>query len=224
MIIENKRISLSLIIVCCSLLLITGLPLKPESLVNWDKLKISWENFLNYPSEKNLKIFYKDLPKIDLKKVSNAEKANVFSNDKGLVKLIIENIEFLEKEIYAGNRAAVRVCFKLQHLILGRWERSKVVSILGNLIRVNSTIFLEELKNHLKTIDDDDLQLILIYYDPYFYTDKVQACLRETQLRIEALERVKNESLGEVKMVCLGILKKEKCKYEKLFEYESKAR
>ena len=140
-----------------------------------------------------------------------------------VLKKMVKDLWLLEKEADSGNVWAVKVLHKLVTILDG-WDKRDVLSILGNLIRINPSLFLEEMSQQIENIDSDDFHSILCYLDTVYYTDKIKARYREIDLRIKSLESVKKDSLNAVKTKCLEVLMEEKKGYGRILGLETKTK
>ncbi len=164
-----------------------------DRLFDWGCLKTTWEHYLEYPSSKNAFQVYLNLP------TENHIKFNGQKNKKSTIDLIYGNLRMLENNIYAGERNAVRIAFKLLVISDGAFGEGLCV-ILGSLIRINPKLFLEELNNHpLKAID---IKTLIGNYGDIF-VDKLKAQSLEKTRRIKALELVADEHLIQIRNECI---------------------
>lgn len=183
--------------------------------IDWKNIRKNWDEFIEYPSSENLKKVFLLMPYMSRKKYNPTQRSIMFGGSGDAVERMVKDIWLLEKEAYSGNKWAVKVLHKLLTLG-GRWDRHKLLTILGNLIRINPHLFLEEMSQQIDNIDGDDFKLILRYLDVVYYTDKTKARYREIDLRIKALERVKTDSLKTIKEKCLEVLMEKRKMYKKI--------
>jgi len=188
--------------------------------IDWKNLNKSWDAYIAYPSSKNLEKVSILLPYLNWRKYLDHLSKIVYGGDIVLKKMV-KDLWLLEKEAYSGNIGAVIVLHKLVTILDG-WDKRDVLSILGNLIRINPSLFLEEISQQIENIDKDDFNDILCYLDTVFYTDKIMTQYREIDLRIKSLESVKKDSLIASKTKCLEVLMKEKEGYERILGIEKK--
>ena len=190
--------------------------------IDWKSLNKSWDAYIEYPSSENLKKVFILLPYLKWRKYIDQLSIISFGSDIAKDK-IIKYLWLLEKEAYSGNVWAVKVLHKIVTIYTG-WNKRHVVSILGNLIRINPSIFLEEMSQQMENIDTEDFHSILCYLDTVYYTDKIRARYREIDLRIKSLENVRNDLLITVKAKCLGVLIERKKEYEGILGLTKKSK
>ena len=190
--------------------------------IDWKSLNKSWDVYIEYPSSENLKKVFILLPYLKWK-YYNDQLSKIFYGSDIVLKKMVKDIWLLEKEAYSGNGWAVKVLHKLATILDG-WDKKEVLSILGNLIRINPALFLEEIAQQMENIDNEDFNSILRYLDLVYYTDKIKAQYREIDLRIKSLETVKKESLNLVKAKCIEVLMERKNGYEKILGLNKKSK
>jgi hypothetical protein len=103
--------------------------------VDWERLQSAWKEYIEYPSSENALKVYLLLPEkepiIDGKALKCIDLIYNF-----------DNFSILEHEIYAGERNAVRVAFRLLNIADGDFAEILLIT-LGNLIRIHPKLFLE---------------------------------------------------------------------------------
>ncbi len=216
----NKFIIFAFLTILCISLSQYGFSEEKPQVIDWKNIKKSWDAYIEYPSSKNLEKVFILLPYMKWKKYSD-QLSNILYGGRSVINEMLKDLWLLEKEAYSGNVWAVRVLHKLLTIVSG-WSKEKVLSILGNLIRINPSLFLEEMSQQIENIDSDDFHSILCYMDTAFYTDKIKAKYREIDLRIKSLEIVKKDSLNIVKKKCLEDLMEKKKGYEGILGIEKK--
>ena len=111
----------------------------------------------------------------------------------------------IEKHIHAGDRNAVKAGFRLFNISDG-WYSHRLDMALGDLIRINTKLFLEELKSHR------NITFVIRRGPPVYpsgdeYVDNFEAQKSEIKLRIKALESIKDKDLIEIRDECIKDLK-----------------
>ena len=115
-----------------------------------------------------------------------------------------DDLALLSIQVGAADREAVRLAFRLR-------ERADGVSgetldiLLGRLIRVSPTLFLEELasvRSRLHRLDG-----LVGNFGPE-YVDRTEAAALESQLRIAALQSVRGARLRAVRDQCVAELRR----------------
>jgi len=147
-----------------------------------------------------------------------------------------QNIDKIKDEAYCGELYAIKTLFKLYPIfasIQGKEQINlqflpeedseiqycKIDQIFDSLIRIQPRSFLTEFQNHLKLVRIQDI------LDGNFGLEMIgKADLKylQTLKKIEALKSVTDESLTEIKNLCVRFLEKEKEFLEKNFDIEKK--
>jgi len=182
-----------------SLSVLSGAQINNErEIVDWDSLEKAWINFERFPSEKMLEHVYNILPD---KQFVNQTRGYVKISGKVMNLIWKDNLYLLKKEIYSSNRNAVKVALRLLILSDGVYTQS-LTSILGNLIRINPQLLIEELDSHKQIISDKILSSILMNFGPY-YVDILERYILEIRRRMDSIKKVN----GNNKLVekCLTI-------------------
>lgn len=168
---------------------------KSESF-DWDKLLRAWEAYLNYPSSDNADKVTALLP--DTGHISYIGG----KGDESEIDSVWNNLGTLEYQMYASDRSAVRLAFRLYSIADGAFAEELDI-ILGRLIRINARLFLEELKNNYRLALGLDGLVGNFGYEQHYGDDNL-----ETTLRIEALKRVTNPKLKSIRDECIKALAK----------------
>jgi len=170
-----------------------------ETKVDWEKIKGAGDAYFACPSSENALKLYLSLPEEDI----------INYGDEGIkiIEFISDhkNLNILEKHIHAGDRNAVKAAFRLFNISDGCFALS-LDKALGDLIRINTKLFLEELKNHR------DIVYIIRRGPPVYpvgdeYVDRFEARKSEINLRIKAFESIKDKDLIEIRDECIKGLK-----------------
>lgn len=181
--------------------------LPQESPVDWTKLETAWKEYIEYPSSENALKVYSLLPE---RIITLEERKKFWDNFIKISNIIFDNLNFsiLEYEIYAGERNAVKVAFRLYSIADGANDEI-LTMILTNLIRIHPKLYLEELKVHMHSEPIKELGWPVGYMGGIF-VDRFKAQDLERKLRIKALESVKDKELMEIRDKCIEILQKRK--------------
>lgn len=138
-----------------------------------------WEEYLEYPTPQN------------------ASKVTKISYSPGVdaAKQVFEDLALLEVQMISGDRAAVRLGFRLLKAADGHLAQTLDI-MLGRLIRISPRLFLEELK--ASGAEATGLaNLVGNFGEPYLDREIAQAY--EAKVRIAALERVQDPGLTTVR-------------------------
>ena len=129
-----------------------------------------------------------------------AKEANKYFEhlDYNFIKLILNQICFLEQEVLSSQKSAVKLCFRLRHIDPGKELYGKCILLIRNLIRINPKLFLEVLKEESYSINKNEFENFVDVYT-IDYTDKTKAIYREINLRIKSIQSVNYKSLEIIK-------------------------
>ncbi len=172
-----------------------------EAKIDWERIKEAGEAYFACPSSENALKLYLSLPEEDIgKRRSEGIKLKVIefiSDDK--------NLNILEKRIHESDRNAVKAAFRLFNISDG-WFAHRLNKALGDLIRINTKLFLEELKNHR------NIAFVIRRGPPVYpvgdeYVDCDEARKSEIKLRIKAFESIEDKDLIEIRDECIKRLK-----------------
>lgn len=170
-----------------------------DSKPDWPALKFAFRKYVEYPSKENASHVITLLPEKHVRYTGTKEEKEtldyIYSWDQ---------LGMLERQVISRNREAVRLAFKLHSIADGAFSEDLDI-MLGILVRIDSKLFLEELK--LAKPDDQSLSSSISNYGSV-YVDRLKARCYETKSRISALEGVKETSLVELRNKCIGELKK----------------
>jgi hypothetical protein len=177
--------------------------------VDWPKLRIVFESYVNYPTSVNAATVIVLLPKNAHVKFTNQaqeqDTLNFISS--------ADQIRMLERQVISGDREAIRLAFNLFAVADGAFAEDLCI-MLGSLIRINPKLFLEELNEF------QGLTLpihALVGNVGYMYIDRMKARCYEEQLRIDSLSKVKEPKLNSLRDRCIESLReglKSYCKEE----------
>jgi hypothetical protein len=166
----------------------------PVSNINWKMLEKMWKNYVLYPTSENALKIYKILPN----QVNNKN----IQND--VTELIWKTLDVLDNQVNLKDLNSIKLGFKLILISDGGFTEDILV-ILGKTIRNNAKTFLEELHSNFGTIKVILPNLLLNFGQGF--VDRPDMEIIETELRIEAINKVSDKSLSKVKNICLKILK-----------------
>jgi hypothetical protein len=166
-----------------------------EQIINWDKIKSSFDAYLEYPSPENAKAFLDTLPKDKIK------------NEKGDGSKVLyyiftfRNYAILENEIWAGDRYSTEAAFRLINVADGGFAEDLHMT-LGALVRINPRLFLEVLYEYKNAW--------YVKYTGYpvdmvgpGYEDRTKTRIYEYRMRIKALESVKDPKYWVIIKACV---------------------
>lgn len=117
--------------------------------------------------------------------------------------LINNSLSVLESQIFSGDPNALKVAFRL-FTIADSELKEGLARIIGNLIRFNARLFLQELKNHYDLVD---LSFIVCSFQFSLVGDSPGQEL-EKKARIKALEYIEDADLSDLQKECIKALKK----------------
>ena len=169
-----------------------------EEIVDWGKIKSSFDAYLEYPSPENAKAFSDTLP-TDYVKVDTETARKVVHYI-----YTFRNYAILKNEIWAGDRYSTEAAFRLINVADGAFGETLDMT-LGTLVRINPGLFLEVLYEY------KDLWLFKykgypVYGVGYGYYDRTNARIYDYRLRIKALESVKYPKYSEIIKACVSQL------------------
>lgn len=190
-----------------------------SELPNWNKIDNAWFSYLQEKTTENLLMLKNSIPSVNGYYLEGNESTKYFINGGDVVEKIWNNLWFLEREIYAGVPNAVDVWILLRHIAYSNEFYNKIISSLGELIRINPELFLKKINELNFDLNKGELELILTLFD-YKYTDLEKTIYIEISERIDRLNEVSNVNLASVKEKCISILKKKKDMYEKIINAE----
>jgi hypothetical protein len=177
----------------------SGLINNDEQIIDWDKIRSSFDAYLEYPSPENAKAFLDTLPR---------DKIKVYTETANKVVDYIytfRNLAILENEIWAGDRYSTEAAFRLFN-IADRDFAEELNMTLGALVRINPGLFLEVLYEY------KDLWLFKDRGYPVYgvgpgYEDRIKTRIYELEMRIKALESVKTVKYLELREECIRQLR-----------------
>ena len=165
--------------------------------VNWAALKSAFEEYANYPTGDNAK------KAIDLLPSEHISYTGAEDEDE-TIKFIYKRYQLgmLERQVISGERQAVRLAYNLISIADGAFAEDLNI-MLGQLIRINPTLFLEGLYEYQGLVERFDA---LAGNKGDVYVDRLKAQCYEMQLRIDSLSKVEAPHLKYVNNKCIEAL------------------
>ncbi len=166
--------------------------------VNWAALKSAFEEYANYPTGDNAKKATALLPSEHISYTGEEDEDET-------IKFIYERYQLgmLERQVISGERQAVRLAYNLISIADGAFAEDLDI-MLGQLIRINPTLFLEGLNEYQGLVERFDA---LAGNKGDVYVDRLKAQCYEMKLRIDSLSKVKEPHLKYVKNKCIEALR-----------------
>jgi hypothetical protein len=174
-----------------------------SGMFSWTRLESVLMIYRQNPTEKHALLLYNALP--------DSPESERSADTTGFSKAVEDawgTTGILKKHAYMEGRNALRVCFKLI-IISDAAFTEDLNQILGNMIRRNPTMFLEELKTH-RQVFGDNLSHWFQDYGPSFVDSPEQERSVETKRRIRALQSVKDSGLAAIRDEVIDAFKKGK--------------
>ena len=166
-----------------------------EEMIDWDKVKTAFEAYVKDPSQENAKTFLCTLPK---------DKPENEKGDKGKTAYYIYvNYSVWERKVLEGERHIIEAVFRLVSVADGAFAEA-IWEVLSTLAQINPRLFLE----------------ILYEYRNVWYVkhigypgigtkyDVPRGPISELEMRIKALESVKDPKYSELRDECIRLLRK----------------
>jgi hypothetical protein len=183
-------------------LLLTSIPSvgqpKAKAPIDWKAVHEAFAAYSEYPSHANATHVADLLP----------ESGHVeYTSDKReheTVEFVNQNLDMLERQVISRDPASIKLAFRLMTIADGEFAESLEIA-LGQLIRIDPTLFLRQLKEAKDQIIG--LGGLTGNYG-YVFVDKVEAQRLETARRIDSLEGVTDPALREIRNECILALKK----------------
>lgn len=166
--------------------------------LNMTNLGKAWEEFTMKPGPETAVKVYELLP--------DGEKAQEVELQTEVRVLIFQKLHKLESRIYAGDREALKVAFRLFTIADVEMQKS-LIKIIGYMLRFNARLFLEELAAHETLVPD--MELLVCSFRLSAPDDTTQQKL-EKNIRLKALGYIEDKNLKSIKKKCIKILKKVK--------------
>lgn len=173
---------------------------------DWETLGKKAAIYFSDPSPKNTSEFLEALPRYKLEKLNKDVYEYLFK---------YENIKIIERQILAEDNEVIDIVYRLFFIADGH-SAEMLIMILNKLIHVNPNLYLEKLKVH----QDDYLikarGLFFLCYTANLNSE--EEALIEKNQRIEALKRVKDKKLIEIRDRCIEELKGCKNTFENIIK------
>jgi hypothetical protein len=144
---------------------------------DWDKLEITYKNFIANPNCKQQQNLLKVLPD---QKIETA--------DSEVLDYILTNLSNLEELAKRGDLAAINILFKLNLLTDGAYSE-QISIVLGSVISNHPQEFLYALENNFSTVVRVDSLLGNLGTE---YVDNVEKSVAELERRYGAIKEVDN--------------------------------
>ena len=173
-----------------------GLPADSAEVEAWMMFAGAWNEYLIYPSTENAAEVYEQIPQWP-------QNTTVNHTAQRIIDSVYESLPMLKRQVYAGDRNAVRVAFRLMRISDGEFSEWLDI-ILGSLIRIDARLFLQELKAHRAEVSE--LSSLVGNLGEEF-VDKIAAHNLEMELRIQALSRVDDDALSAIRDECVAALR-----------------
>jgi hypothetical protein len=169
-----------------------------ENLVDWDCVKERFAAFAEYPTSENARLLRISLP----------ERGPFIQtgNRSGTLELIMKEYVLIEREAWAGNKQAVECLFRLLSLSDGAMTQDILIT-LGTLIRLNPELFLEVAIGYQESPFIKAKGFPVYGVEP-IYWEKEKAYIYEIEMRIKALEGVKEIAYSVIIEECVLSLQK----------------
>jgi hypothetical protein len=189
-----------------SLLSIDASPQTNAAATDWDKILSAAQTYFAFPTPENASKFYRLLP-------TNTQTRDWEKTIKGDFEKarssIWDHLDVLEKQVLKPERNAVKIAIWLFHIMDGVYSEW-LDEMLGDLIRVDPKMFLEE--NGGKSAELSGLYEGYILCNGNILSGESTASSedkrKELELRIKALEAVKDMNLAGFRDQCITIIKK----------------
>jgi len=200
----HKNCMMLIALILGSLFSISGSTQTNTEVTDWDEILNAAQTYFTSPTSKNAHKFYAVLPT----KTRNWEET--FKGDFEKARsLIWDNLDVLNKQVLKADRNAVKIAIWLFNIMDGIYSEW-LVSMLGDLIRVDPKMFLEEIGGGPAKYLVYDSGYILCngYILSGESTASKEAQRKELELRIKALETVKDVNLAGFRDECIEIIRK----------------
>jgi hypothetical protein len=165
---------------------------KREKEIN--NLKKAWKEYLDYPSGINAQKMFSSIP--------NDYQLGENKDEKALWEWIWLTLPVLEKNVYAGDRYAIKIAMRFFPLFK-KTNLSNLDNILATLAQVNPVLFLEELQSQKKWLTPIQAIDGSVGYE---FIGLAQTRYLELQKTLRALNKVKKETLLQIRDQCITYL------------------
>ena len=156
--------------------------------VDWVEIKNAFSDYVNEPNDISANKAIKSLPEVytQLKSKESLSASEYIYN--------YNQFGMLERQVISSHQPSVRLAFRLRSFADGGFSED-ISILLGQLIRINPTLFLSELviaKPKVKSYGN-------FLNEGEIFVDRFTAQCHELALRREALKTVTNPNLQEAK-------------------------
>ena len=197
----HKNCMMLIALILGSLFSISGSTQTNTEVTDWDEILNAAQTYFTSPTSKNAHKFYAVLPT----KTRNWEET--FKGDFEKARsLIWDNLDVLNKQVLKADRNAVKIAIWLFNIMDGIYSEW-LVSMLGDLIRVDPKMFLEEIEVKFASLNSGYILCNGDILDGES-TASNDAKRKELELRITALETVKDVNLAGFRDECIAIIRK----------------
>jgi hypothetical protein len=185
-----------------------GGPQKNAEELSWDKMMSAAQTYFASPTTENARKLYLVLPR------TYPRSGDRSGRHTELIYYVYNNLGILERQVLKADRNAVKVAVRLFTIADGSFAEW-LDDILGDLIRVDPKMFLEGIKEFPSRDKSGDLKVLLSYgyilCNGSIFSGESKASNEakrsELELRIKALERVKDANLAVFRDECVSIIK-----------------
>jgi hypothetical protein len=180
---------------------------KPEQNVDWSKIRDAFRVYCESPTAANAINILAELPEELGRTVDQKQWQSTLDYIFGPI--YSEWAGFVRK----GDRSSLQFTLKLINITDG-WYTENLCSLIGTTIRVNPTLFLEEMNNLGKNAFL--LSNIVAGIDAEEYPPEVAK--KEIKFRIESLKTVNRPDLIDLRDRCIRLLEKELKIFERIYK------
>lgn len=192
----TKRISTLLLSGMLLALALIANPQAVQGTMDWQALGAAWKAYKEDP------VGAKAIAIINL--LPNNMKITDTKDGFLVINQILDQLSILEETIYTGETNSAKLGFRLFTISSGPFETA-LNRIIGNLIRFNTMLFLQELSGQRDFFTTLEPIVGSFIND---YPEDPAARELERKMRIKALENVEDKSLKSLRNECIKILKK----------------
>jgi len=166
-----------------------------QATVDWDKFSELLASYLDYPSTRNAGLLSEALPKSPPEEATG-DRIRAFE-----LLFSPEAYPVLKNEIFAGDRNAVEVAFRLLNTSDG-FSTTTLLMTIGALIRINPRLFLEVVLEH-RNSDFIKKKGYPVYSVGPGYYFRLEAQKYELEMRIKALQSVQDQKYNDIRKACI---------------------
>lgn len=177
---------------------------KEGQIINWISTLKTAEDYFSYPSTENALQFYNNLPVFLLGHEEIKDRENFLK----LIDCLDKNIPILSREMDISDRNAVKLAFRLRNISDGSLSES-LDAALGDSIRINPKLFLEELLSSPNREYLEKIGYPVTSGGLYYVGQWPQVERYELEMRLKALNQVKDPDLLGIRDICITMIKSE---------------